>query len=58
MGYRRCRLRSIGKARRVAEIEIVGIGDAVDHGAENRKAANAGIKNADLRSCSTGQRAG
>ena len=39
--------RSVGEARGIAEVEIVGGGDVFDERAENSQAANAGIKEAD-----------
>ena len=41
------RLRSVRQPRRVAEIEIVGVGYVVEQGAKDGEAAHSGVKQSD-----------
>jgi len=47
VGHRGCRFRSVGKARRVSEVEIVRARDAIDEGTQHRESPYAGVEHAD-----------
>ena len=48
------RFRAVGKARRVAEVDVIGVGGERDQFLEDRQSAKAGIKYADAGSPSGG----
>jgi len=49
VGHRGRRFRSVRKACRIAEIEIIGARNAFDERAEDGQPANAGVEDADGR---------
>jgi hypothetical protein len=48
MRHRGRRLRSVRKARRVAEVQVAGVGNAIDERTQYGEATYAGVKDADL----------